>query len=215
VLVVVLLVALLWLLSMGDTAGGPEYSMRVLTPAFVALSMIAGGAYSRCVERSIRQTVVLPVLYAICALYAVIFSFSHPFSPKHFFSAVTYAYADIPEFCLGTKELIDGLQTSTIPATGVLTSNAYLATILQRETRFRPVMIWSPEVTFVFDQKHGLQEVAQTLLARNIRVIAVQKNSVNDPFLSRHPLFRDLAGGGRTSGFKLIAAVGDEMLYYR
>jgi hypothetical protein len=216
-LITTVLIVTLWVWSLGQTAGGALYSLRMLTPAVVALSMSAGAAFSMLMDCTSRYVTLLRntalVLALFCGLYAAAFSFSHPFSPQYLFSAIFYSYTGTPESCMGTQSLANQLQATSLPSTGVLTSNAYLATILQRDTRFRPVMVWSPEVSFVFDRHLTAQEIQRRLLRKHIGIISLHSDTINNRYLYQFPLYHGLINSDQSDTYKLVAAEGDESLY--
>jgi hypothetical protein len=211
-------VVLVWLWSIGFTAGGVIYSMRVLTPVFVMLSVLAGAAGAMVYAgisgqgRTLRLTAMIAVLSL--SAYSAAFSLSHPFSGVNSGSAFMYAHSGTPEMCLNTQELAEKLQATAIPKTGVLTSNAYLATILQRNTRFRPVMLWSPEVRFLFEPGNNALDVRRQLLEKNIRIIYIHNDSVNNYFSMNFSFFDILTPENRQASSQLIADAGGEAFYY-
>jgi hypothetical protein len=189
----VLLVAFLWLVSIGQTSGGVVYSMRVLTPAFVALSLPAGQGLGRLLTgvpangNRLRKTVL--ALGVLCAAYAIISVASHPFPAPDFFSAIRSRSNGQPDFCKDSQELANRLNATDFPTTGVLIDSGYLARILQRDTRFRPVLIWSPEVQFVFDAALDPREIRRRLRQKDIRLVALQAGSIHQEFLARFPFY--------------------------
>ena len=194
-LITTTLITFLWLYSIGETAGGVVYSLRVLTPAVVALSICAGAGLATVVEsdcwrRRSWRLFVFSVL-GCGVVYAMISAASHPFPAQSIGSAFLSRGGDPPEFCIVQPELANNLQASSVPATGVLTDDMYLATILQRTTRFRPVMIWSPEVSFIFEGRLEVEEVRRRLLAQGVRVVAIENESPNTVFMMRYPFFQD------------------------
>ena len=83
------------------------------------------------------------------------------------------------------------IDRSGLPVSSVLVDNFYLAIALQRRSRFRPVMVWDPAVAFVFDSRIRPIEVRRRLLARDIRLVAVQIKASNNPYLNRYPFYRE------------------------
>ncbi|NVN99751.1 MAG: hypothetical protein HXX17_10530 [Geobacteraceae bacterium] len=208
-----LLVVILWLISMGDTAGGPHYSMRVLTPAFVSLTILAGAVVARLYAgdcswlfRGLRWTTTLLIVTA--SVYSLSSALAHPFSPRYLLSAITYSYSGPPELAASTLELAKMLERSDVTATGVLTTDPYLGTNLLRETKFRPVMVWSPDVKFVFDHKLDPREIQRRLIAMNIRIVCYSNDDMYTPFLNHTQFFRMLLQQAPIGG------AGDEALYY-
>lgn len=194
-LMTVSLVLLLWLISVGQTAGGVVYSLRVLTPAFVALSICAGGGCAVLADALFRSHTAVRFFLAtvmfLCAGYAAVSAAAHPFPARSVGLAFASRGSDPPEFCVVQPLLARNLQETQLPSTGVLTDDMYLATILQRTTRFRPVMIWSPEVSFVFDPQLSTDEIQRRLLGRDVRLVAIENDSPNTLFLMRYPFFQE------------------------
>lgn len=215
-LLIFFLIVLLWLSSVSQTSGGSIFSIRVFAPAIIPLSVLVGVAGDHLFTYTGKpapflKTALLAAML-LCTGYTVVFSLSHPFSPDEIRSAITYAHSGAPEFCAGMQELADKLQQSDLPATGVLTDNTYLATILQRETRFRPVMIWSPEVKFVFDSNFAMEEIRQRLYSNNIRIVSLEGGSVNKLYLSHSPFYKSFSE--ENTDIRLIITVGNKFLYY-
>jgi hypothetical protein len=195
IIAIVCLVIFLWVLSVAQTAGGLVYSMRVFTPALVALTMFAGAAFSDYYfeytrNRGIIFRVSSSTILVLTICYALIYAASHPLNPKELFTALTSRHAGLPQFCSDLQELTDELNASDLPPTGLLTDDNYLATLIQRNTRFRPVMVWSPEVRFVFDKKIDSNEVRKRLITQNIRLISYGKGA-NELFFSRIRFYKE------------------------
>lgn len=189
------LISLLWVSSVPQTAGGLIYSMRVLTPAIVALSILAGAAcseyifvYVRSGNRALRAITL--VIIVSCTAYSLVFAASHPLNPKDLFSAITSKHTGPPPFCSQLEELVDRMESTGMPPTGVLTDDHYLANIMQRNSKFRPVMVWSPNVQFVFDPNINIAEKRRRLLAQNITLITFG-NGPNNLFFSRIQFYRE------------------------
>jgi hypothetical protein len=81
------------------------------------------------------------------------------------------------------------LEKSPIEAIGILTYDYYLAVALQRYTRFRPVMIWSPATAAMFDRKLSVLEVRHHLISENIGGIAVGYHSAYNLFLAHNSFY--------------------------
>ena len=209
---------ILWLLSMGVTGdAGAVYSMLIITPVFVVLAIYAGAAGGELSGRDCCKS-CLGRIAATAALlfsagYALACSLAHPFPPEQVFSAIYYQHSGVPEICADSRTLAEQLQNSALPAGGVLTSNAYLGVILQQETRFRPVMVWSPAVRFVFDRGLDAKAVSKRLQAENIRLVYLDYgDGAHNQFFVQFPFFQELQQN-EPAGFRLIAAVGNEALY--
>lgn len=208
----------LWLLSMRDVGGGPIYSMRVLTPTFIALAFLAGRSVDYLFESQNRYLVKLRsvtlALLMVCSCYSLASALSHPFWAGHLFSAMTYTHVGPPEFNQYSQDLADRLQASDLKTTGVLTSNPYLGTSLQRTTRFRPVIVWSPEVSFVFDRSLDPKEIEKRLIARNIRFVSLfMIDEIYTLSLLKVPFFKALTDKYSSGKREPFAVAGNEVLY--
>lgn len=184
------LITLLWLWSVGKTSGGIIYSMRVLAPAAVILALIAGEAFAKLSSKNGWQKHVSWLLIP-AALWGVLSALSYPLQPMQLSESLFSTKTEAPEFCALNREFAKRIDSLDISPTGILTDSPYLAVILKRETRFRPVIIWSPEVSFLVDSQIGSKESRQKLLALNIRLVALNRSSVHNNFLSRMSFFKD------------------------
>lgn len=189
-LLTTILVTLLWIISVGQTAGGVIYSTRVLTPAAVALAIAAGAACSRIYESFCpQQNLVRPFAVAgliMLAGYALVSAALYPIPTRYGFSTPTDA-AD------GSFQqlMIEKLEAANFPPTGVLTDAPFFGEVLKQRSRFQPVMFWSPEVDFIFDPQLAPREIQRRLLEKNIRLIFIDDRSTINRFLFRHNFFRE------------------------
>jgi hypothetical protein len=183
------LVTILWLWSVGKTSGGVVYSMRVLAPAVVVLAICAGEFLRQLTDE--RRWKYLPWLLVPSALWGLLSVLAFPLAPDQLSQAFSSTKGELPEFCEGHRMFAGSIDRLGIPATGILTDSPYLAVILKRETRFRPVILWSSEVSFMANPQIGSRESRQKLLDLNIRLVAVNISSVHNEFLSRIPFYRD------------------------
>lgn len=198
------LITLLWLWSVGKTSGGAIYSMRVLAPAAVILALIAGEAFARLSSKDSWEK-HLSWLLIPAALWGVLAALSYPLQPTQLPAALFSTKGEAPEFCALNREFAQKIDSLALPPTGILTDSPYLAVILKRETRFRPVIIWSPEVSFLVDAQVDSNEARQKLLALNIRLVALNRSSIHNNFLARMPFFKD-----DFSEWKQLLATGDD-----
>ncbi|MBI2825759.1 MAG: glycosyltransferase family 39 protein [Planctomycetia bacterium] len=189
-----LVAVLLWLWSVAYTSADVPYTMRVLAPAWVALS-IAAGAVGPALERSSGWRAFLfrgGVLVAIvlCGGYAAVYAWSHPFFGRHTRAANWHTTEDPLDWYPGHRAVARALEGTKIPPVGVLTDDCYLATALRRETRFTPVMIWNPQVAFIFDETLDPAEVRRRLCENGVRIVA-SGGGANALFLHKLPFYRD------------------------
>lgn len=185
----------LWFLSIPHTSGGMVYTWRVLTPAWVALS-IAAGAFGFVLVRATKRWKRLiqaggALLVVICGVYAVLCCWSQPFTPSEIKNAVFNTRKDPLESYRVQLALAQKLEESNLPAVGVLTDDNSLAIALQRNTRFRPVLIYSPEVAFVFNPYFNADDAMRRLVEKGIRLVSISPHSFNNDYLFKFPFYRD------------------------
>lgn len=187
---------LIWLASIPYTAAGPESSLRVLTPALVALAVLAGAIGPRLVAGSSWATPATWIV-GVCGGYAILLGAIYPFpvvevplDVSSVLRAMTTGRAEPIDSFRGLPA-VDGLEASREPTAGVLTDSFYLAVALRDRTRFRPVPIWSPEVRFVFNPDAPVRDVRQRLIVGGIRFVSLSAVSANNEFLVRYPFYRE------------------------
>lgn len=189
-LIAAMLITFLWICSVGQTAGGVIYSTRVLTPAAIALSIVTGAALSRGVaaglaqRKLVRFTAIAGLI--LLSAYSLVSAAIYPFQSRYFFSSA----AGTP-FQSVQQVMVDKLEATDFPATGVLTDSQFTAEIMKRNSRFKPVMYWNPEVEFLFDPDLDTNEIQKRLLAKNIRLVFVENEPQNMEFLSEIKFYRE------------------------
>ncbi|HEY4308408.1 MAG TPA: glycosyltransferase family 39 protein [Pirellulales bacterium] len=181
----------LWLWSIPYTLGGVTYSLRVLTPAWVVLA-IGAGAWGPMVSEwqkrrpvLVRCAVLIPILW--CGASAVAAIWAHPRDASEVCTAMFSRQSH--EGGLMKQSLITArlLEESGLPVAGVLTDDCYLAVSLLANSQFRPVMVWSPQVAFVFDPK-----LDQAAVHRRLREAGISYASflpAHDEFWAKYPYF--------------------------
>jgi len=191
-LVTTLLVTLLWIFSVAQTAGGPLYSTRVLTPALITLAVVTGAAFGQIYESKVAERkLVLSMLIAglfLLSGYALTSTALYPADSPYGFSAITGTPVGSVQ-----QLMVDKLEATDFPNSGVLTDLPFFAGVLQQSSRFRPVVLWSPEVDFIFDQQLEPNEIQKRLLANNIRLIFIDDQSTTNRFLMKYRFFRESA----------------------
>jgi hypothetical protein len=212
----VLITAMLWLFSVSYTAGGLDYSMRVLTPAWVGLAVCAGAIAPSLlrllnIRRLLRAASLL--FLSLAGTYAVAHSFAHPGEAWDLPNAALITNADPLEIRKPKLQLCEGLQASDYPACGVLTDDSYLATALNRKSRFRPVMVWSPEVAFVFDTEAAPIEIRSRLRKNNILLASLMPGTANASFLASFPFYRN-DGPNWSPAMAVEGAEGTTILFF-
>ncbi len=202
----ILLVGSLWLWSIGKTSGGVIYSMRVLAPALAICAVIAGTALAGLREQGWLKHGVWLLLPALS--WSLLSALAYPQPPSHLAEAILTTKGEAPEFCVANREFAARLTARALPAGGILTDSPYLALILKRETGFRPVIIWSSEVSTTLDAKGPAAETATALRQRGIRYVAMNRSSIHNDLLFRLPLYNELATSGN-----VVATDGDWALF--
>jgi len=192
-LVPVALITALWFWSIGQTSGGVQYSMRVLVPAIVILAIAGGAACSRLVGAWQRHRFpqAIAVFILIFAGYGLLTALAYPLTPDKIADSIFSTKTELPEFTTAHAELVAQIKGTKTPPTGILMDSSYLAIMLTRETSFRPVMIWNPEVDFIFNPTASGEDVRRRLVRMDIRLVAVSKTSVHNDFLFRTSFYRD------------------------
>ncbi len=192
----------LWIWSIPYTVGGVEYSMRVLTPTVVALSVACGawgplvapmcGLSSSLVRRALFGVVTTVLL--IGGAYTVLYCATFPAAIQNLPAAIRdfrntmFSRREYPVAQLGGDlDVVKILNESGLPPERVLTDNCYLATALRRSSRFQPVMIWSPEAAFIFDKSLDATTVRQRL--RDDRIWYVSVAPTYEFVWARYPFF--------------------------
>lgn len=202
-----MIVTLLWIFSVGQTAGGILYSTRVLTPAAVPLSIGAALAFSRFYQKISARRAVCRIAIAgtiLLAVYSLASALVYPYTSRFFNTAVTSTPTGSPQ-----QAMVDGLEASNLPPTGILTDLPFVAETMKRSSRFRPVMYWSPEVAFVLDRNLEPNEIQRRLISMNVRLVLIDAISPNNPFLARYDFFRE-----RTNWRPLLEIENEAAVFY-
>jgi hypothetical protein len=183
----------LWLWSVPFTAGGLDYSSRVLTSTWIALAIAAGAFSGRLLNHFAKwRRFIVPAFFTacvLCSINAVAFAWAHPFKITMFDKAVFCSVNDPLNGMAPEMGIAMGLDSSKLPPMKVLTDDCYLAVALQRYTDFSPVMVWSPEAACVFDRSLSPADVRQRLLADNIGLVTINDTSINFSILNQYPFY--------------------------
>lgn len=205
-----LVVTVLCLTSIGYTSGLFRYALRVLSPALVVLSVLAGGLVDRLPWRPARALVLVAaaVLLARAALYALVY----PYLP---FTAPPTVW---PRMALEVKrrapsaaeDALPGLVSAVLPpGSRLLAENTYAHAALAG-SEYPVVMVWGPEVAFLFDPSLDARAVEERLRQRGIVAVIYNPESLNSRYLDRLPFYRD----GRPRWRKLAALEGTKTVVY-
>jgi hypothetical protein len=185
----VVLTLVLWWISLGHTAGGLFYSLRVLSPAFALLVIAASDAFGLLLQRSfaIKLSAVLISLALIEALPKTLVLPENPYrlSPanwptagRQFTDSVRAAEAEI-------QKLVGAL-----PGKGrLLTDNAGLPRLLA-PIGVQVIPLWSPDVAWLFQDGDTPEEVARKWKAEGFQYIAIGKAGPSADYIRNHVRWR-------------------------
>jgi hypothetical protein len=177
-IVIVLLLAGVWLLSVGYTSGGVEISLRVLSPALAVLSIAAGGAVEKLMRRVPWRTVA-PIAVGACQFWTAAQGVlpDNPLSiPPGRLLANAFPSVEPPaEF-----HLRDQFVQILPRGYRVLSDSAYLHAALI-DAGIEVVPVWSPEVRFIFSSPP--EESERRLASLRIGSVVVAPRTLNGGFL--------------------------------
>jgi hypothetical protein len=179
-----LLFVAVWLSSIGYTAAGFSYSMRVLSPAILLAAVIGGGACARFVpaKKYLAGAVLAGCLFAVDASLRALVSPANVYKlpPTIWFTyggILRDEYAERPLY----RQIVHTVAGKRIL---VLGPNSLLTT-LGAET----APLWSPEFSYLFAKGVPAKEVARRLAAAKVGFILLTRGSANATYLSHSPYF--------------------------
>jgi hypothetical protein len=106
--------------------------------------------------------------------------------------AVSFASGDPIDNFPECAEVTRAVNSSSVPGCRILTDDTYLAAMLARTgSRFEPVMVWSPEVAYLFDDGISTAEIDRRLAADGISLTSLHPRVQTWPYLARHRWFRE------------------------
>ena len=73
----------------------------------------------------------------------------------------------------------------------VLTSDLFSPVILSRDSRIEPIVIWSPQVRFLFDPETDAESADVQLEALGIDYVLQVEDEADLPWLRSFPFYRD------------------------
>lgn len=183
--------AALWLWSIAYTAGGHNYTLRVLSPA-VALGTVMGGIGLARVAAGQRAWFLAAVLSVLAvdagerSLYLP--SNSRPnwwrqdfLAWRQFEDVVAIKYAS-PSW----TAVADAADRRSILVTNVASFRVL------SDVGAHPITIYSPAVRFLFDASTGLKAGSERLRTAGYRFVLIVRSQIDDPVLFAHPFFTEL-----------------------
>jgi hypothetical protein len=208
-----LLVIGLGLSSVGYTSGGTHYAMRVLAPALVLLSVLAGALLDRLRSRSALTvaSLLLVVLFARSAVYAFVHPATLALAPTDWLAAAMHHEPNAPVPPNTHEELLPELLAHKLPpGMRILAENVFAHAALAG-TDYEVVPVWSPEMSFLFDKSLSADEIHRRLWDRGIRAVVFNAQSYNTHYLIREsPFYRDAPDGW----IPLVALKGTATVVY-
>jgi hypothetical protein len=183
VAVLVLAISALWISSVSKTSGGIYYSMRVLAPALALLAVAAGWALISWQRRRLAMLVV-----GAFALLGILRSTLVPASllqspPRHW-----RQLAFTPR--VGGAEYL-GVTTALNQKARILTSDLFSPVVLGRDSRVEPIVIWSPQLRFLFDPSVDAESADRQLTLLGIDYVLLVEDNADLPWLRGFPFYRD------------------------
>jgi hypothetical protein len=185
-----LFVAGLWAVSLGYTAAGFTYSLRVLTPALVIASILGGVALARwgSARRSaIGLTFVLLVFAGEAALRTLVLPANLYKVPPADWLAVggaVHEYHQRPVYRQLAAQ-VAGQRMVVLGPAALLTHHGA-----------QVVPPWSPEVAYLWDPTMTTAVAARRLLAGGVHFVLLNTGAVNEAYLGQMPFFRNLPNAG-------------------
>ena len=182
------LVVAIWGVSIGYTAAGFIYALRVLGPALVLGAVLGGAAGARWLLAG-RHLAGASVALAVFALDAALRTLVLPSNPYKVPPAAWLATGRALQDYHARPLYREVAQRAGSVRMLVLGPNAQLAA-----QGARTVPLWSPEVGFLFDPAATAATIARRLQAAGIGYIFLTKGAANERYLARSALFREPAG---------------------
>jgi len=184
-----LLMGFLWLSSIGWTLGGVEYSSRVLGAAAALLSICAGVLLDRVRERRPRVPVagVLGFLIALTLVGDCFFPAKISMIPRgqrwsRILTRQHFQYRRV-----GLRRTVARYFS---PGERILSLDAYSHVRLMDS--FNPsVIVWSPEVAFLFDFSLSPADIRRRLGQLGINGVVFPSSGDHASFFESFPFFRD------------------------
>jgi hypothetical protein len=195
----VALTALLWIVSVAYTAGGPFYSLRVLSPAYLLLAVVAayGLAFLPAGKRSQQILAVGLALLLVESLAKTLVLPENPYRtpPGEWAQAVRRTPLEAAQWNDELLKIIKPLGDRRRVVSDYVGAPKLLATI-GTDT----VPIWSPEVAALFDSSLQPAEVARRWRATGLRYLILLKVGPSAGFVTSHARWRAPHFSVRTVG---------------
>ncbi len=183
-----LLVVAIWAASVGYTAAGFIYALRVLAPALVLGAILGGAAIARWLPARrylFGASLALTLLATDAALRALVL-------PGNI-------YKIPPSAWLTTGNALRDYHARPLYHAVAERAGSSRLLVLGPNSLFaaqgaRTLPLWSPEVNFLFETGASSAATARRLRAAGIDFIFLTKGPANERYLARSPFFRDPGG---------------------
>lgn len=188
-----LIVALIWLNSIGYTCGGIFYSSRTLTPLLVALSIASGGLILRFSigKRSSVLCGSAAVLFLIWGAYQDLCTpVKTSMVPSRFIGKCAFGKPGKPGLVnyAAVRELPENAK---ILSDSALHHGALMSSPEKNRKMIDFIPAWSPEVSFLFITGDSLEKKLSELRKNGIEYVLYSKNSYNNAYLEKYRFFRE------------------------
>ena len=175
-------ISALWISSVSKTSGGIYYSMRVLAPVLALLSVAAGWALAHWRRRGLA-IVIVGCVVLLGLLRATVVPASLLASVQHW-KQIGFAPRPAGVQYMGVPQAISGQAK-------VLTSDLLSPVVLARDSRIEPIVIWSPQVRFLFDSSVSAESADAQLAALGIDYVLLVDDQADLPWLRGYPFYRN------------------------
>ena len=185
----VALMLVLWFLSVFYTAGGLFYSLRVLSPAFALLAVVAAYALGLFLQHA-EAAKYAAVAVALVFLESIPKTLVLPENPYHL------APRDWPQagdqFTTAVRTQEEQLLAKIQPLPGrkrILTANAGLPRVLA-PIGSEAVPLWTPDAAWLFDSRLKPKEIAIRWQLSGFRYMVLGKSDTTSKFINTHARWR-------------------------
>ena len=198
-----LLVLCLWAVSLGYTAAGFTYALRVLTPGLLIAAVLGGIALARWVparQYSGGLALALGIFAMDAALRALVL-------PANIYKVPPPAWLD------AGRAVQDYHQRPVYQQLSAYAGDRRILVLgpaaLLNSHGARTVPLWSPEVAFLWDEAVTPAEARRRLTGNGIDFVLVNKGEVNRQYLAQIAFFRRQPG----ASLQLVWSDSDMILF--
>lgn len=202
-LVICAVMLCLYVVSLGHTAGGYFYGLRLLNPAFALCALAGGAALARWVP---GRTHLAGVTAALCLLAAdaALKNLTLPANP----------YRLPPRIWLTAGNAIHEFHASEALRTVARVVGADGVIVLGPQAQLQNLGVrcappWSPALGNFFDPQATPENQARTLIATGFAYVLTYRDDINIRYLAGAALFR------QPSSHLRVALISDDMVLYR